>query len=214
MNNQDLQKDIQDALKWDPALKDADITVQAKDGFITFSGCVKSYQDKVRAEAIVKSVFGVKALIEHLTVVLDPLDEVSDDSIAQHIFEALKLTWVPYERIRVKVENGHVTVEGQVTYNFQKETANKSVVGVKGVKVLTNHLTLLAESHEELEKKSIEKALSRYAATVDQNINVQVDGTSIELTGTVKSFYEKEEAEKITWNAPGVTMVINELVIE
>jgi len=212
-NERDLQNNIQDAIKWDPLLKDAGITVKAIDGLVTLSGSVKNYQDKIRAELVVKSVYGVKALIEHLTVILDPLDEVSDDSIAKHVFEALKLAWVPHERISIKVENGHVTLEGQVTYNFQKEAAIKSVGGVKGIKILTNNLTLLAETHDEVEKKNIEHALLRYAATVDQNIDVRVQDTRITLSGAVKSFYEKEEAGKIAWNTPGVSMVINDLVI-
>ncbi|WP_184550668.1 BON domain-containing protein [Mucilaginibacter sp. FT3.2] len=213
-NDRDLQKDVQDAIKWDPLLKNTQITVLADDGLITLSGIVKSYLDKSQVEAVTKSVYGVKAIIAHMTVNLATHDEVSDEDIAKNVLAAFKLNWVPYDRIQIKVEDGHVTLDGEMEYNFQKETATKSVSSVKGVKVFTNNVILIAETPNQLEKKNVEHALLRYSATVDQNIRVKVENNTITLSGTVQSFYQKEEAEKIAWNAPGVLMVNNELIIE
>lgn len=213
-NDRSLEKDIQDAFKWDPLLKTAEITVQAKEGVITLSGVVETYMNKIHAESIAKSIDGVKAIIEHLTVKTASLTDAKDEEIAKNVLQYLKLNWLPLERIQVTVEKGHVTLNGQVTYNFQKEDARKSVGNVKGVKVFTNNLELVAETRDQVEKRIIEHALLRYSATVDQNIRVKAEGNVITLNGTVTSLYQKEEAEKIAWNAPGVLAVKNELVIE
>ncbi|MES2267504.1 MAG: BON domain-containing protein [Bacteroidota bacterium] len=213
-NDRDLQKDIQDALKWDPLLKSAKVDIIANEGLVTLSGEVNSYVDKLRAESVAKSIDGVKAIIEHITVHLTGLDQISDEAIAKAVLDSLQLNWVPFDRLTVKVEEGHVTLDGQVTYNFQKEAAKKAVGSVQGVKVFTNNLTLMPETGDELEKKTVEHALLRYAATVDQNIRVKVFKNAITLKGNVQSVYQKEEAEKIAWNAPGVLMVYNELIVE
>ena len=213
-SNRELQKDVQDSFRWEPLLKGAEIGVIVQDGLITLSGMVKSYLEKSLVESVTKSVFGVKAIIEHILVNLGNHDEISDVDIAKYVLDALKLNWVPYDRLQVKVEDGHVTIDGEVEYNFQKEAATKSVSSVNGVKVFTNNITLVAETKNELEKKIVEHALLRYSSTVDQNIRVSVEDDTITLNGTVQSFYQKEEAEKIAWNAPGVLMVTNELVIE
>jgi len=213
-NNQDLQKDVQDAIKWDPLLKSAEISVGAKDGLITLSGIVKSYPDKLQAETIAKSVCGVKAIVEHITVNTGNHDGISDEEIAKDILAALKLIGVHSDHIQVQVEEGHVTLDGEVQYNFQKEASGNAAGNVKGIKILTNNISVKAETNNDLERKVVEHALLRYSSTADQNIRVKVSGNTITLNGAVYSFYQKEEAAKIAWNAPGVLMVNNELVIE
>jgi osmotically-inducible protein OsmY len=213
-NDLNLEKDIQDAFKWDPLLKTIEVTVKADEGLITLSGVVDSYLKKLHAESITKSIDGVKAIVEHITVNKFTHPKTTDEEIAKSVIEYLKLNWVPLDRIMVKVEEGHVTLDGQVTYNFQKEDAKKSVGNVKGVNVFTNNLELVAETQDHLEKRIIEHALLRYSATVNQNIRVKVENNKITLNGTVGSLYQKEEAEKIAWNAPGVLAVNNELMIE
>lgn len=213
-SNQDLQKDVQDAIKWDPLLKSSEISVAAKDGLITLSGIVKSYPDKLQVETIAKSVYGVKAIVEHVTVHTGNDDGVSDEEIAKSILVALKLNGVPDDRIQVQVEEGHVTLDGAVKYNFQKEAAKNAAGNVNGIKILTNNISVKAETNNDPERKVVEHALLRYSSTADQNIRVKVSGNTITLNGTVYSFYQKEEAAKIAWNAPGVLMVNNELIIE
>lgn len=213
-NDQDLQKDVQDAIQWDAKLKGAKISVQAQDGLITLSGTVNNYPDKLRAEKVAKSVIGVKGILEQVIVHFDNHDEISDHDIAIGIFQALKLNWVPDDNIKVQVENGWVTLDGNVEWGFQKDAAKKAVSSVMGVKVLTNNIAIKAQSNTPLEKKAIEHALLRYSSTADENIRVKVAGGTITLSGTVHSFYQKEEAARIAWNAPGVIIVNNELVIE
>jgi osmotically-inducible protein OsmY len=212
-SNQDLQKDVQEAIKWDPLLKGAEIKVAARDGLITLSGIVKSYLDKSNIETVAKSVYGVNAIIEHITVHVIDDDEISDEALAKSVIDGLKLNWVPIDRIQVKVEHGQVTLDGEVVHHFQKEAAKKAAGNVDGIKVLTNNICVKAETNNELEKRVVEHALLRYSSTADQNIRVGVSGNTITLNGTVYSFYQKEEAAKIAWNAPGVSMVNNELVV-
>jgi osmotically-inducible protein OsmY len=213
-NDRDLEKDIQDAFQWDPLLKTTEVAIIAHEGVVTLSGIVESYNEKLHVENIAKSIDGVKVIIEHITVKAALHSENRDEEIAKDVLQFLKLSWVPLDRIKVKVENGHVTLEGQVTYNFQKEDAKKSVGSVKGVVQLTNNLELVPETRDHLEKRIIEHALLRYSATVGQNIRVKVEDNMIYLNGTVESIYQKEQAEKNVWNAPGVLAVKNELIIE
>jgi len=213
-SDRDLQKDVQDAIHWDPLLKSAEIIVGTKDGLITLSGTVKSYKDKLQVETIAKSVYGVKAIVEHVTVNTGNHDEISDEEIAKEILGVLKLNAVHNIRIQVQVEEGHVTLDGEVAYNFQKEAAKNAAGSVNGIKILTNNITVKADSQNGLERKVVEHALLRYSSTADQNIRVKVSGNTITLNGAVYSFYQKEEAAKIAWNTPGVLMVNNELVIE
>ena len=213
-SNQELQKNVQEAIKWDPLLKGSDISVLADDGLIILNGVVKSYLEKSHVEIIVKSVYGVKAIVEQITVSDVNHDAVTDEEIAKGALEALKLNWVPLETIQIKVESGHVTLNGELAYNFQKEAAKDAIERISGIKILTNNISVKSETQNELEKKVVEHALLRYSSTVDQNIRVKVTGNTITLNGTVYSFYQKEEAAKIAWNTPGVSMVNNELTIE
>ena len=209
-----LEKDIQDAFKWDPMLKNAAFTVNVDEGMVTLTGEVQSYPEKLHAENIAKSIDGVKSILDRITVKADVENESTDHEIEKNVLKCLRLNWIPLDRIKVKVEEGHVTLDGEVTYNFQKGDAKKCVGSVKGVTVLTNNLELVSETKDNVEKRIIEHALLRYAATANQNIRVKVAGNTINLKGTVESLYQKEEAEKIAWNAPGVLAVNNELVIE
>ncbi len=213
-NDRNLEKDVQDAFRWDPLLRNAEVTVQAHNGLITLSGVVQSYLNKLHAETIAKSIAGVKAIVDDIRVAAASDSDVSDQEITKNVVEYLKLNWLPLDRIHVKVEKGHVTLDGQVTYNFQKEDAKKSVGNVKGVTLFTNNLQLVVETHDQLEKRIIEHALLRYSATVNQNIRVTVEHNVITLNGTVASLYQKDEAEKIAWHGPGVLAVNNELIIE
>lgn len=212
--DRNLEKDVQDAFKWDPLLKHVALTVNVHEGLVTLTGEVQSYQEKLHAESIAKSINGVKSILDHITVKAVLENETTDHEIEKNVLKCLRLKWIPIDRIKVKAEEGHVTLNGEVTYNFQKEDAKKCVGSVKGVTVFTNNLELVSETKDNVEKRIIEHALLRYAATANQNIRVKVAGNTIDLNGTVESLYQKEEAEKIAWNAPGVLAVNNELVVE
>jgi osmotically-inducible protein OsmY len=126
-----------------------------------------------------------------------------------------KWNWeVPEEKIKVKVENGWVTLEGELQWNYQREAAKKAINNLSGVLGVTNNIKIKSETHDAIEKKAIECALQRNSSIDDLDIQVDVVGNNVTLSGTVDSFYAKDEAEQIAWNAPGVWTVDNELVIE
>ena len=214
-SNEELQKDVQDAIKWEPLLNAAEIGVTAKDGVITLSGIVSSYAKKMEAEGAAKSVAGVKAVVEKIIIDFGETVTIDDNKIADEILNAFKWNWdIPNNTLKVKVEDGWVTLEGVLEWNYQKEAARHSASKQLGVRGVVNEVIVRSESGDEVEKKDIELALARNWSVSTQNIMVRVSGNRVSLTGTVESLYQKDEAARIAWNAPGVWNVDNELEIE
>ena len=213
--NQDLQKDVQDAIKWEPLLNAAEIGVTAKDGVITLTGTVDSYAKKLEAEDAAKNVSGVKAVAEEIVIKYSDLGGKTDTDIANEVIKAWKWRWeVPEEKIKVKVEHGWVTLDGELEWNYQRETAKDAIRYLSGVMGVNNNIKIKSETHDTIEKADIEGALERNSSIDASDIQVDVAGNNVTLTGTVDSFYAKDEAEQIAWNAHGVFTVDNELVIE
>jgi osmotically-inducible protein OsmY len=213
--NEMLQKDVQDAIKWQPLLNAAEIGVTAKDGVVTLSGTVDSYAKKLEAEDAAKNVKGVKAVVEEIEIKFASTWNKTDSEIAYEVINALQLDWaVPKEKVKVKVEDGWVTLEGDLPWNYQKDSAKKSVKSLEGVKGVMNYINIKTENTDEVEKKNIENAFKRNWAIDNQEIHVEVLGNNVTLNGAVHSIYQKEEAERIAWNAPGVWSVNNELYVE
>ena len=214
--NADLQKDVQEAINWEPLLNAAEIGVIAKEGIITLTGSVDSYWKKTQAEEAAKNVAGVKAVVEKIEIRFANNSFKRDDSeIATEVVNAFK--WdieVPNDKVKVKVEKGWVTLEGELEWNFQKEAAKKAVINLSGVAGVTNIITIKADTQDEVEKKDIERALERNWSLSDREIGVKVSGTKVTLTGTVDSWYQKSEAARIAWKAPGVWSVENDLVVD
>ncbi|WP_159476760.1 BON domain-containing protein [Dyadobacter sp. 3J3] len=214
--NEDLQKDVQNAIKWEPLLTAAEIGVTAKDGVVTLSGTVDSYAKKSEAEAAAKKVKGVKVVVEEIELkTFSDLDKRDDNEIASEILNTYKWNWeIPNDKVKIMVENGWVTLDGEFEWNYQREAAERLIKKHVGVKGIMNHITISTEVHDEIEKMGIESALARNWSIKQSDIHVKVTGNKVLLTGTVGSWYEKDEAERITWNAPGVKSVANDLVIE
>ena len=212
-NNLQLQTDVQDAISWEPLLKQTKITVDATDGIVTLSGIVGSYIKKSKAESVAKKITGVKAVVEKIEVKFNNDDKEDDGEIAKAVLNALKSNPdIPFNKIQVEVEDGHVTLDGTLEWNYQKQAAQQLASTIAGIKVLTNHIEI--ESSDDIEKADIEQAIERNWAMNNQDVQVNVSGNKVTLNGTVHSFYQKEEAERMAWNAPGVWIVNNELVID
>lgn len=214
-SNEDLQKDVQSAIKWEPLLNAAEIGVTAKDGVVTLTGIVDSYAKKLEAESAAKNVTGVRAVAEEIEIKFSSSYSKNDTEIANEVLNAWKWNWeIPNDKIKVKVEKGWVTLEGELTWNYQKEAAKRVITNLMGVKGVSNNITIKSETHDAVEKVSIERALARSLSINDENIHVKVTGHTVKLTGRVDSFYQKDEAERIAWNAPGVWTMDNELAVE
>jgi osmotically-inducible protein OsmY len=214
-SDSDIRKDVLAELEWDPSLRHEDIAVGVHDGVVTLGGFVDSYADKWRAERIAGGIRGVKAIANDIQVKIPSTSQRPDPEIARAAVDALK--WninVPADRVRVKVENGWITLEGEVDYYFQKEAAERAVrylIGVKGVSNLISvHTTVTAADV----KQRIRQALERNTAFDAEHITVDVVGHKAILRGTVRSYAEWRDAERAARNAPGVTEVENKLTID
>lgn len=214
-NNQELQTDVQNAIKWEPLLNAAEIGVTAKDGVVSLTGVVDNYSKKMEAENAAKKVIGVKALVENIEVKFPNTWSKTDAEIANEVLTGLQNNWsVQNDKVTVKVENGWVTLEGELPWNYQKEAAKDTVNYLAGVKGVTNNIKIQSESHDAIEKRDVEDAIGRSWSVDDSDINVSVSGTTVTLTGTVDSWYQKEEAGRIAWKTSGIWHVKNELVVD
>lgn len=213
-NNAELQLDVQNAIKWEPLLHAAEIGVIAKDGIVTLTGTVDSYAKKMEAEFATRNTLGVKAIVENIKVQFPNEKVKSDTDIALTVLLAINSnSLIPKGEVKVKVEEGWVTLSGQLPWNFHKELVKNTIAFLTGIKGITNNILIQTTLNDKIEKSSVEKALIR--STIDANdVNVQVSGNVLTLSGTVNSFYEKLEAGRIAWKTPGINNVINELAVD
>ncbi|MEO6175818.1 MAG: BON domain-containing protein [Flavobacterium circumlabens] len=213
--NEELQKDVQNAIKWEPLLHAAEIGVTVKDGVVTLTGTVDSYYKKKEAETAAKNVAGVKAVVEQIEIKYSNNLTKTDNDIANEVLKALKDNWaVSEDHVKVKVEDGWVNLEGELTWNFQKQDAKNCISYLPGVRGVTNDIKIKSDIANAIEKKDIEKALKRAWGVNEKEITVIVDGTHVKLTGFVDSIFQKDQVEQIVWKTPGIWSIDNDLVIE
>lgn len=213
-NNSELQKDVQNAIRWEPSIQAAEIGVTAKDGVVTLSGTVDSYSKKINIERAVKDVIGVKAIAEDITIDYGISFKKNDTEIAQNILKACKdNSEVPEDKIKIRVEDGWVKLEGEVAWKYQEEATKDAIKNLTGVKGITNLIEVKTESKDKLEKKDVENALTRNWSINAKDVKVEVENNTVKLKGLVHSLYQKEEAGRLAWNAPGVSAVDNELAV-
>lgn len=214
-SNETLQTDVQNAIKWEPLLHAAEIGVIAKDGVVTLTGEVNSYAKKLEAESAAKKVIGVNALVEKIEVKFPVTWAKTDEEIANSVLSALKSRWdVPKDKVTIKVEDGWITLEGELPWNYQKEAAKSAINHLSGVKGVTNNIKIKSATHDAIEKQDVIDAIHRSWSVDDMDIDVEVSGTTVSLSGTVGSWYQKEEAARIAWNTPGIFHVKNELEVD
>lgn len=214
--NEELQKDVQNAIKWEPLLHAAEIGVSVKDGVVTLTGSVDSYAKKSEAENATKNIAGVKVVVENIDVKFHSSYAKKDDNdVANEILNAYKWNMeVPNDKIKVKVEKGFVTLDGEVSWNFQKNAAKHAVSKLMGVTGVLNNITIKSASKDKVEKDNIVDALNRNWSLREQDIKVEVSNHKVTLVGKVDSWYQKDEAARMAWNAEGVWTVDNKLEVE
>ena len=214
-SDRDMQRDIVNELNWEPSLRNDDIAVGVRDGVVTLAGFVDSYADKWTAERVAGRVKGVKAVANDIEVKLPLGSSRPDPDIARAALDALK--WhvsVPNERIKVKVEKGWLTLEGDVDWYYQKEAAERAVRYLTGVQGVSNLITVKARPTSADVKVKIKEALQRGAEFDADHITVEIEGSKAILRGTVRAYAEMHDAERAARNAPGITEVDNRLTVD
>jgi osmotically-inducible protein OsmY len=209
-----LHKDVIEELQWDPRVHEAEIGVSVKDGVVTLSGSVETFAQKYAAERAVERVTGVRAVAEELHVRPVTEHQLDDTEIAHAALNAL--SWnieIPATKITVKVEGGWITLKGSVEWNFQRLAAEFAVRYMAGVKGLLNLIEVKPAVSPAEVKAKIEAALKRNAELDAERITVDTADGKVTLTGNVRSWTERVDAEHAAWAAPGVREVDDQLVV-
>jgi len=212
--DEEIQRDVLEELKWDARVRPTEIGVAVKDGIVTLTGWVDSYLKKLAAEDAAHRVHGVKAVVNDIEVHLPGSSEHTDDELAAAVLHALK--WdanIPSDKLEVTVSQGWVTLQGEVDYAFQKQDAERAIRHLSGITGVSNFIKVKSQILPTDLKASIEKALIRNAEIDAQHITTEVEGNKVILRGTVRSYTERKAAEEAAWSAPGVTVVVNEIMI-
>ena len=210
----ELQQDVMDELKWEPSIKAAEIGVAVKDGVVTLSSYVDTYGEKWAVKRAVARVFGVKAVAEELKVRLPGSLKRSDEDIARAVANVLE--WnvlVPHDRVKVQVQDGLVTLSGEVDWWYQKSAAEDAVRNLMGVVLINNKITIKPAVKPLDVKDKIEKAFQRNALLDARRITVETHGGKVILRGSVRSWVEREQVQRAAWAAPGVSEVDNYIIV-
>ncbi len=209
-----IKADVTDELAWDPAVNATGIGVAVKDGVVTLTGHLDSYAEKHAVERAVKRVAGVRGIALELDVKLAAEHKRSDSDIAQAAATALQLnSLVPDEKIQVLVENGRVTLTGEVDWSYQLASAEQCVRPLAGVSGLSNRITIKSRASSKDVGAQITAALTRQAAREAKHITVEVEGSVVTLWGKVHSLAEREAAVGAAFSARGVSRVVDKLEV-
>jgi osmotically-inducible protein OsmY len=214
MLDQDIRVHVEHALDWEPSLDAKDVGVSADAGIVTLRGNVRSYAEKIAAERAALHVYGVKGVANDLVVRLADGRTFTDTEIVQAALNALKWhTMVPDGRVTVAVSNGWLTLDGTVDWQYQKDAAARTLRDLSGVRGITNNIVVQPHLEAGDIRAKIETAFKRSAEVDARRINVSAKDGQVILSGNVRSWAERQEAERAAWAAPGVRSVEDRLSI-
>jgi osmotically-inducible protein OsmY len=211
----ELKKDIEAELAWDPSLNANAIGVAVKDGIVSLTGHIDTYAEKRQAEKALRRVEGVRAIALELDVRLSPGHRSSDAAIAEVARDALRWnTLVPEKAVRLTVDQGWVTVDGDVDWDYQRRGIDKSLRNLMGVVCVSNHVRLKPKPTPSDVQPSIQGALVQQAIRVANRIQIELRNGIVSMRGSVRSWQERDAAQGAAFSAPGVSGVVNELTVD
>ena len=208
-----LKKDVEAELSWDPTVRSTAIGVAVSNGVVTLSGHLDTYAEKLAAEKALRRVAGVKAIALELDVRLSPEHRRSDTDIATAAESALHWNTLVPDKIRLTVDEGWITLRGEVEWDFQRRSAEKAIRDLTGVVGISNEITLKPRVAPTTLQRDIGEALKRQVDREMKHMDIRVDGARVTLRGKVNSWHERDAAAGVAWSAPGVRSVVNELTI-
>jgi osmotically-inducible protein OsmY len=210
-----VQQDVIAELNWDPAVNAAKIGVEVNEGVVTLAGYVESFAEKWNAEQAAQRVSGVAALAVEIEVVLPGQSQRKDADIA-HTAESILhwMTNLPKDAIKVMVEDGWITLSGDVDWEYQRRAAVKAVHSLMGVIGVSDQIALKHKVSKSVVKTDIEAALKRRAKHEAQKITVAIQGGDVTLSGTVDSWAERDLAIDSAWGSPGVLSVKADIKVD
>lgn len=209
-----LQQDVMAELRWEPAVNAANIGVEVKNGIVTLLGHVDSYTEKWSAERAALKVAGVKALAVQMDVNIPSIHKRHDSDIALSADNVLRWTTdVPSEAVKIMVENGWLTLTGEVNWEYQRHSAETALRKLLGVKGITNKIAIKPKFQFNALKTDIEAALKRISNVNTHNIQIAVEGNHVNLKGEVNSWLEKDLIKQSVWNTPGVQQVQDNIAV-
>lgn len=214
MNDLTLREHVLSELEFEPSVNAAHIGVAVEKDVVTLSGHVGSYAEKLAAERVVQQVKGVRAIAQEIEVRLPSDKKTNDDEIAQRALSVINWdTTIPDDKLKIKVQDGWITLSGEVEWYFQRQAAESAVRKLSGVAGVINLILVKPRVEARDVKHRIEDALRRNAELEAQQIRVDVSGGRVKLQGKIKAWHERSVAERAAWAAPGVTSVEDHLVI-
>lgn len=214
MTRSELKRLVEEELQWEPSVNEASIGVEvSEENVVTLTGHARTYTEKLNAEKAVKKVRGVAAVANEIDVRLT--GKRDDTIIAENAARVLTHNVaVPDEKIKVLIEDGWITLEGEVDWEYQRRAAERSVRDLSGVRGVTNFITLHPAVKPVDIQEKIRAAFERNALVDANHVYVAVEDRKVTLTGSVHSWQERTEAERQAWAAPGVTAVDNKLLVD
>jgi osmotically-inducible protein OsmY len=212
-NPEDVRDDVLDELRWDTSLDPAAIGVAVNERAVTLTGHVRSYAEKRAAEKAAKRVKGVLAVANDLEIRLPSTLQRDDTYIAAAVGSALRWNVSVPHKVTATVQQGWVSLEGEVDWSFQRNAAERAVRDLIGVRGITNLIQVKVRPQPAEVKEQIQKAFRRSAQIDADHVKASIEDGRVTLTGTVRSWSERAEAEHAARSAPGVRDVANRLQV-